>query len=915
MANFKHLEMLYVRWWSFVGVFLICGTVFVSAPLNAQQAFEQKSVELEEIVVTGIKSLSRSSIEHKRNSVGVVDSVSQDTFGLLPDLTAVQVAQRIPGISTVGATGVTNDRSGDNAESIVIRGIDSSFNIVTLDRVPIAVASEAIAGGASRSATIELIPPSAIGRFEIAKTLGADQIAQALSGQLNLVSRSAFDSGRSLSTRLAVGDNSTSGEWLDNQDPNSRAEITYTDIFGQNEQFGIVAALSYQNFYSTNFEEKPGAIGNAYRFYKPGGNGAPGAETNIIADSNGFPAARRNQFFIFENQRERISGNVKLEFQPNDDTYASIYAGYFIEDEDERRWEQWVGGYPSNIAPDNQTATTGTWTDGGVQYGSVFQPQKRETFMVTGAFDHQLGDTSRISSRLSYSEAISDLPRVMSAFFLRDPGYAFSYDTSSERPVVSFTDPAFAADPNSNTESYIRDRQFDSKQKVLYFDLKYGDNFQGFDNGWGYQVGIAYTDRNQFFNQDYEQGRVDNTTIEIDDFLIGTTSGYDPANVPFFLTDPLAHLAAWNAAGRPITSDRSDNSLQDDFDLGEEIIAPFAQFSYRGEKFLLTGGVRYENADIAVDNFVRELSLPKITEDADQFVPASLSSDYDLLLPSLLLTYNISDDIVLRTAYGRTLGRPDYEHYATQESIGAPDVPNGTISITRGNHNIEPRISDNYDLSLEYYFDDGASQLSAALFYKDIQDMIFVTTEEVPDFVVDGAPYLATISQSTNLSDAFVWGLELSFVKDFATTLPAPWDALLLRGNITFLEGELKIPTLDNLSGIRSTDGFLNQPETIANFSIGYDTDRFGFQVAYNWTDEYKVTLDTNYAYRDVIQEARGQLDAQLRIRVSDSWTIIAEGQNLTEEERLSERPFGLVAQDTEVGRILWLGVGWSLDM
>ena len=887
----------------------IGGLLFSPLSVHAQQNVGNGAEDLEEIIVTGIRQLNRSAIDAKRNSAGVTDSISLDTVGLLPDLTAVQVAQRIPGVSTVGAFGVNNDRSGDNAESIVIRGIDSSFNLVTLDGVPLAVASEAIAGGSSRSASIDHIPPSAIGRFEVVKTLGADQIPQALSGQLNLVTRSAFDTGRTLLTRFTLGNNSTSGDFFDDQGNNSRAEVTFTNVFGANDNIGFVGALSYQDFYSSNLEEKPGSRGDGYRYYDALGN-----ETRIFTDSTGQVAARRNQFFLFENQRERLGANAKFELRPNDDTDASIYFGYFSEDEQENRYEQLFSGERVGTAPANQSATSGDWAEADANASAVWQPQNRETFVVTSVLDHSFSDTAELSTRLSWSEATSDLPRVMSSFTARDDaGYAFGYDTSSGRPVLNFVDPAYASDPNNFGENYIRDRQFDSEQEVLYFDIAFRNNFRS--DGWGYQIGAAFTDRNQFFNQDYEEGDVDSATTELTPFLIGETSGYDSSNIPFFIYDPRAHLAAWNATGRPITNDRSDNAIQDDFDMDEQIVAPFVQVSLGTDRSSFTAGLRYESADIDVDNFLRDGSLDDDPNDAAEFVRNQVESDYSELLPSILWTYDINDNWLLRAGYGRTLGRPDFEHYATQESINVDDVA-GTASVERGNPDIEPRKADNYDLSFEYYFDDGASLFSAALFYKDVQDMIFVGAALDPDFVFEGITYVADIDQPLNLSDAKISGIELSIIKDFAD-LPAPWNNLIARSNFTFVDGEVTIPTdtRESATGLRTISSFFNQPETIVNLGLGYETERFNFNIAYNWVDNYAVRLDGLFASYDVIQEDRSQVDVQLRVRLSDTWFITAEVQNLTEEDRVSRRPFGLLGQDTQVGRIAWLGFGWSPDI
>src|SRR5690606_38177883 len=141
--------------------------------------------------------------------------------------------------------------------------------------------------------------------------------------------------------------------------------------------------------------------------------------------------------------------------------------------------------------------------------------------------------------------------------------------------------------------------------------------------------------------------------------------------------------------------------------------------------FRVSAGLRHESSSVVVNNWIRDARLPRVTEDADRFVAASRDTKYDYFLPSVIGQFNLTDDLVLRAGYGRTLGRPNYSDYARAESIGVPDEIERTITISRGNPDLAPRVSDNFDLSLEHYFDDGASLLSAAVFSKDIKDWIY----------------------------------------------------------------------------------------------------------------------------------------------------------------------------------------------
>ena len=84
---------------------------------------------------------------------------------------------------------------------------------------------------------------------------------------------------------------------------------------------------------------------------------------------------------------------------------------------------------------------------------------------------------------------------------------------------------------------------------------------------------------------------------------------------------------------------------------------------------------------------------------------------YDGYYPSLHLTFNATENFVMRAAYAETFGRPDLTAILPNTSVGtetlqpAPGAPPGNITVT--NPGLKPYSAKNYDLSLEYYFTRG----------------------------------------------------------------------------------------------------------------------------------------------------------------------------------------------------------------
>ena len=105
-----------------------------------------------------------------------------------------------------------------------------------------------------------------------------------------------------------------------------------------------------------------------------------------------------------------------------------------------------------------------------------------------------------------------------------------------------------------------------------------------------------------------------------------------------------------------------------------------------------------------------------------------LHSDYDTLLPTVAVSYDLMDDLVARAAYGQTITRADLGSIAKGASV--PNIYNPNVSL--GNSDLKPFTATNIDLGLEWYFDQG-SVLSFGVFYKGIKNLIStVTTNNVP---------------------------------------------------------------------------------------------------------------------------------------------------------------------------------------
>lgn len=873
----------------------------------------------ERIIVTGYRTSNAASIGAKRDASGIVDVVHQGQIGLLPDLTLSQVARRLPGIAAVPASGGSGTRAVETAEAAVIRGMQPSYNLVTFDGVPIAATSED-----ERAANLSLFPTTIAERVEVIKTLSADLPPHGLSGQLNFVTASAVQSPYTNRSHLVAswGQDTTAGRLSNTTDANARLDGFHARRWGNRDQFGLVISGSWEKFQSTSFDHRPGAESATYLFFPADPTSNTAVDT--FAASNGFPAARRNQLYLFEHSQRRGSLAGKLEYRPHDDTTASLFIGLFAQDENETRHEH-LAVANLEFRPNNQTLTSGSWPQGRFDTGYVDQPEDSVTGVITSQLSRTINTTGQLDITASYSRAQVDIARNMSKFAASySADTSFTYELSSGDAVIDFINPDAANDLTTHQNAYIRARTETMSQDLAYFNASYGHNFKR--PGLGAQIGATLTRRDQVFDSTYIEGDVFNTVgcsaVDITDCPLATLDAYvlppvvsttDP-NIAFYLIDDAALRADWARQGMPITQDRTGNSIASDYTIEEHLGAVYAQASAHAGPLTAQAGLRHDVTRTKSNVFALDAAQPDTGRDADQYIPVSRTNTYSLWLPSVLVRYDIQNNVTIRASYGRTIGRPNFADLARTETIGIP-TPSGEIDITRANPDLKPLISDNLDLSVEYYFDGGSSLLSGAVFYKDVSDLIFVSRTVQNDFAYDDHTYIATITQPVNATDASIQGLELALRKTFSDTFEGVLAGIIIDANMTWLESDYT--TINAAGEARDPGGWINQPETLANAQIAWEGDRLSAKLGYTYVGAYlsNILADEGDLY-DMYARPRAEWDVQTRMRLTDTATIIAEVQNLTEEGLEFERRFPnttLLGTSAERGRIAWLGIRITL--
>ncbi|HEX2100431.1 MAG TPA: TonB-dependent receptor, partial [Candidatus Synoicihabitans sp.] len=380
-----------------------------------------------------------------------------------------------------------------------------------------------------------------------------------------------------------------------------------------------------------------------------------------------------------------------------------------------------------------------------------------------------------------------------------------------------------------------------------------------------------------------------------------------------FLANPQAFTRSPNQISDTIRNRANRSPL-----VRETITAGYlmADANFFASRLRVVGGVRYElteNEGWGMFDDVQAIYLrdeagnivrqpdgdPVVNPELDAAEQAELrykyrafynSRDYDGFFPSLHTTYNITDNLLLRTAYAKTIGRPRIVDIVPTISAGPnndydPSIPSrypGYISAS--NTTLKPWTAHNYDLSLEYYLPRNGV-LSAGVFYKDISDFFATISYPADAALVEslGLPeeYVGyQYSTRINAGDATIRGLELNSMLPLEMFFGEYGRPFMVFANYTKLK-------LEGDEASSFTD-FI--PKTL-NVGVQFAFGRFSGNVKWNHRGKQLREMVGDFGEdaegNDIAGEyvrARDQIDADLRYQLNERFAIFVAARNLTNE-------------------------------
>ncbi|WP_161392436.1 TonB-dependent receptor [Croceibacterium xixiisoli] len=832
-----------------------------TAPADGTAAAEPAA---EAIVVSGYRLQNQRSISAKRNADTISEFVTADDAGQNPDYNIADALRRVPGVSAVF--------DEDEGRYAAVRGLNPDYTLVTFNGLQLASSDQA-----SRRVLIEQVPASAVARMEVVKSLTPAHDGNAIGGLVDLQTRSAFDTnGTYLAGQALVGyydSNNVPGKGA----PSYRADATLTTRFGPDDVFGIMLTGSYME--RTRDQERLIIASNSY-FTASGVAATDPLNQDVTSVPNG------GLFLNYALNSKRWGGSGALEYKPDGNFYASLYYGRYTQDDDETR-------YSVTLTPASTPVITGPNTGSVATASATINTSQ---FVISKPVDVAQAriewDNDQTSIKLGGSLSQSRWDEI-------GPGASFSsgnrsqigysYDTTGV-PTYSFNDPAYFSNTANYNFTSASSSDFNVREQVRAVK---GDVRHSLDSMWQIGAGAAYKSAERTVDREAPSW-TSSTPRTLDQF--DRTESYTPpyGTAPLPMVDrELFWDYLYGNPGAFTQAQRGNSALTGDYRFKEDVTAIYGLVEARGDRFHFIGGGRYEWTDVNVDRYALVNGI---------IDPVADANDYGDFLPSALISYDLTPAFKLRAAYSRSLGRPNQTDLAGGETRTETA---GIVNVSRPNPTLKPRRADNFDISAEYYFAGNSGILSAGVFHKNIKDEIFRGVTQV----VDG-PLTYVFSEPQNLESAKLTGLELSAVMNSLPFLPPALSGLGVSVNYTIIKTDAAIVMANGTR--RDVDQLIDQPKHMFNASVFYKDSWFEGRVSYSRPGVSYQALSTASPLQDLLYQPFNQLDAQIRIKLTDQVQFVAEGRNLLGESRDTRYAvYDEVREINQHGRGFWAGLSF----
>jgi iron complex outermembrane receptor protein len=816
---------------------------------------ESTEQKLTVITVTGVRAAIETAIAVKQGSDLIVEAISAEDIGKLPDTSIAESISRLPGL--------TSQRSDGRASDISIRGTDPQFATGLLN------GREQVSTGDNRSIEYDQYPSELVSGVVVYKTPDASLIGQGLSGTIALQTIRPLEYGRRTTVVDIRGEkNSDASLGSDSKNNGYRASVSFIDQFLDNT---LGLAIGYARLSSP-------VVGKELGLYDPwhlNGTEHASVPANVYVTDGVKSLASSGS-----NVRDGALATV--EWRPTS-AYTSTLDLYWtssLENNNRRSLEVNLGNYPNTTNYSNLQIVGDTLV--GATIGNSV-PLARNFLYITsdeifqaGWNNKWKGDAWSVMGDLAYSRATRD---------------EHDYETQGQY-TGGVTDTVSYFLPGTSQPTFTAQRSYTNPAQVLVGPTIYGGGYSRFPHvvdelksfrlegahpagGWfsDFLVGANYDDRTKTKHQP-ETGlnTIGGTFDQIaSNFLLS------PANLSFSGTPP---SLAWNVPGvlntyfQPIVPNSTAGFLvAKNWEVLEKITTGYLKGNLNHElspSVTLRGniGVQVVHTDQSSNSmFFNEVNNPATGKPIGAS-PISDGKKYNDVLPAANLVFELPAQQLLRFSAAREVARPRMDQMNAGYDFNV-STTTGIPSDSIGNPKLDPWRADALDLSYEKYFANKA-YISIAAFYKNLKSYIYDVTSNSFDLsqLVSQLPppppgqpprlNIGSFTQPVNGAGGRLDGFEL--------TASAPGELLAdwLSGfgaSVSLSETDSSINVLGQVAGgtTSSTIPLPGLSKTVASAMLYYEKYGFAARVASRYRSNYIGEI-TDFAGDRALEYVRHEL-------------------------------------------------------
>jgi iron complex outermembrane receptor protein len=829
-----------------------------------------------EIVVTGFRASLENAVAEKKDANQIVESVSAEDIGKLPDSSIAESIARLPGLAS--------QRLAGRSQVISIRGFGPDLSQTLLN------GREQTSTGDNRAVEFDQYPSEVVGQVNVYKSPMASIVGQGLVGTVDIRTARPLDYSDQV---IAIG---ARGSYADlgklNAGSNEfgyRLNGTYIDQFA-NDTVGVALAASYV---SEPYQQQE------YRAW-----GYP--------ENNGIAALGGAQTGATSTDLTRLGLTATVQYRPAPN------------------WTVTADGFYSNFKDEQIQRTIElplVWASGDA--GTVFTPGEiRDGQVVTGRFDNVEAmvrndalerEADLYSGGLNVAYEGND---GWSAFF--DFGYSrtdrneLKLETNAGTAYGIGTgatdDITFVSGPKGTTFDGTLD--YSDPSLILLTDaLGWGGSRAqaGYSNNRivedvlkQYRVGLAKEFEGSFissvqFGANYTDR--DKSLTPDEHFLLLAGGATEMAIPSKYLLDPtdLSHTGLGNIISYDpmallrdgiYVRDRNldQNVLVKGYSVREDLLTFYTQANIEAElgSALLTGnfGVQAIHTDQDSTGFIFLAGTP---------LERTFSHHFWDVLPSLNLSLRLPSDWVFRVAAAREIQRPRLDDMRVSIGYGW-DTTEQIISGSGGNPALRPYRANAIDFTVEKYFG-RAGYVAAQFFYKDLKNYIY-TSETAFDYSVVPLPsnvpadanLIGRISQPINGEGGSMYGVELAGTLPFETFI-STLEGFGVTGGVSYTKSHVRPSPTEDYGDIPGYSRW------VANGTAYFE--KWGFSargsVRYRSTfvgelSGYTGNRERRRAAAETIVDAQIGYDFQPGSTL-EGLSLYLQGQNLTNEPFLTHMP------------------------